>query len=100
MLQALGKFNPGVNIQCVEGIHIIHRLANMFVDDKDMWKKSSEDESLNANANLMNDFRRATQAWERILFASGGLLALHKCYWWAVAWKWIDRMPGLLENQN
>ena len=38
MLRALGILNPGVNIQCVEGIHTIHRLSNMFVDDKDMWK--------------------------------------------------------------
>ena len=56
MLRALGKFNPGVNIQCVEGIHTIHRLANMFVDDKYMWTKSSDDSSRNEKANLMNDF--------------------------------------------
>ena len=35
-LRALGKFNLGVNIQCVEGIHTIHQLADMFVDHKDM----------------------------------------------------------------
>ena len=39
ILRTLCQFNPGVNIQCVEGIHAIHRLADMFVDDKDkdMW---------------------------------------------------------------
>ena len=36
MLRDLGKFNPGVNIKCVEGIHTIHRLADMSVDDKNM----------------------------------------------------------------
>ena len=40
MLRALGKFTPGVNIQCVKGIPTIHRLADMFVDDKDMWTES------------------------------------------------------------
>ena len=29
MLRDLGKFNPGVNIKCVEGIHTIHRLADI-----------------------------------------------------------------------
>ena len=48
----------------------------------------------------MNDFRRAAQAWERILFASGGLLALHKCYWWMIGWKWTEGMPVLLEKSE
>ena len=73
MLRVLGKFNPGVNIKCVEGIHTIHRLADMFVDNKDMWTESSDDGSSNEKATLMTDFQRAAQAWERILFASGGL---------------------------
>ena len=72
MLRALGKFNPGVNIKCVEGIHTIHRLADMFIDNKDMWTESSDDGSPNEKATLMNDFRWVAQAWERILFASGG----------------------------
>jgi hypothetical protein len=45
-----------------------------------MWTKSSDDGSPNEKVKLMNDFRQAAQACERILFASGGLLALHKCY--------------------
>ena len=100
MLRALGKFNPGVNIKCVEGIHTIHRLADMFVDDKDMWTESSDSGTSNEKAKLMTDFRRAAQAWERILFASGGLLALHKCYWWMVGWKWTEGMPVLLEKSE
>jgi hypothetical protein len=100
MIRALGKFNPGVNIKCVEGIHTIHRLADMFVDDNDMWTESSDNSSLNEKTNPMNDFRRAAQAWERIVFASGGLLALHKCYWWMVGWKWLDGMPKLLDKSE
>ena len=40
LIRALAKFNPGIKVQCVEAIHTIHRLANMFVDDKDMWTES------------------------------------------------------------
>ena len=36
MLEALGKFNPGVSIKCVEGERIVHHLADMFVYDCDM----------------------------------------------------------------
>ena len=79
MIRALGKVNLGVNIKCVEGIHTIHRLADIFVGGKDMGTESSDDGSSNEKSKLMNDFRRAAQAWERILFASGGLIALHKC---------------------
>ena len=31
--------------------------------------------------------------WERLLFASGGLLALHKCYWWLITWDWCNGLP-------
>ena len=56
MLRALGKFKPVVNIKCVEGIHTIHRLADMFVDNKGMWTESSREGSSNEKAKLMNDF--------------------------------------------
>ena len=48
----------------------------------------------------MTDFQRAAKAWERILFASGGLLALHKCYWWMVGWKLTEGMPVLLKKSE
>ena len=78
MLRALSKFNPGVSILCVEGERTVHRLADMFVDDKDMWTASNQTENSGEIDDMLSDFRRAAQAWERILFASGGLLALHK----------------------
>ena len=99
MLRALSKFNPRVNIQCVEGIHTIHRMADMFVGDKDMWTESSDNGLRNEKYNLMNDFRQAAQVLERILFALGGLRTLNKCYWWMVGWKWIDGIPKLTPRQ-
>ena len=45
MLCALAKFNPSVSILCVEGKRTVHRLADMFVDDKDMWKASTRSET-------------------------------------------------------
>ena len=69
-------------------------LQTFFVDNKDMWTEArsgvDEDDEVST---LMEDFKKAAQAWERLLFASGGLLALHKCYWWIIAWKWEKGLP-------
>ena len=96
MLRALGKFNPGVTVRCVEAIKVIHRLADFFVDDVDMWTESNASGDKEEIMKLLNNIRKASQAWERILFASEGLLALHKCYWWMVGWKWDNGMPVML----
>ena len=96
LIRALAKYNPGITVQCVEATHIVHRLADMFVDDKDMWTQSLAPGAQDEKMQLLTSFQRAAQAWERILFASGGLLALHKCYWWMVGWRWEQGMPVLL----
>ena len=51
-------------------------MADMFVDDCDLWIEPVANAS---DADLVRDFATADQVWERILFASGGLLALQKC---------------------
>ena len=82
LLRALKRFNPGVKIADVNGAHGIQRVADMFVDDCDLWTALAPDAS---EDELIEAFQTAAQAWERILFTSGGLLALHKCYWWLIA---------------
>ena len=72
-------------------IHTVNRLEDMFVNDKDMWAASNCDENEDEITAVITDFQRASQAWERIFFASGGLLELHKIYWWLVAWIWEKR---------
>ena len=94
LIRALGRFNPGITVQCVEFKRLVHRLADCFVDDTDMWTGSSQVEETDEEIpELLQKFRTAAQAWERILFASGGLLALHKCYWWLTSWKWDKGLP-------
>ena len=62
----------------------------MFVDDCDLWTSLPPDAT---EADLIHTFGKAAQAWERLLFTSGGLLALHKCYWWLIAWDWNQGLP-------
>ena len=46
----------------------------MFVDNCDSWTLLPE---VDSERELVDQFTKAAQAWERILFASGGLLALY-----------------------
>ena len=49
---------------------------------------------------LLQKFCKAAQAWERLLFSLGGLLALHKCYWWLTSWKWDKGLPVMATVDN
>ena len=90
LLKALKQYNPGVSITNVEGQNKISRVADMFVDDCDLWTSLPMGDT---ERELVDQFTKAAQAWERILFASGGLLALHKCYWWLISWDWNNGLP-------
>ena len=51
LLRALKKFNPGVTIADISGNHAVTRVADMFVDDCDLWTslpESATEEELNA----------------------------------------------------
>ena len=73
LLKALKHFNHGVTIADVTHNNPVTRVADMFVDDCGLWTTVPEVES---EQKLVSDFTIAAQAWERLLFASGGLLAL------------------------
>ena len=49
---------------------------------------------------MLTDFQCAAQAWECTLFASGGILALHKCYWWIVAWRLDNRLTEMVTAED
>ncbi|MGH7954578.1 MAG: hypothetical protein ACREOZ_01305 [Gloeomargaritales cyanobacterium] len=38
------------------------------------------------------------QSWERLLYESGGQLALHKCFWYLLRWEWKGGTPTLVEE--
>jgi hypothetical protein len=85
----------------VEGITEVTRLADVFVDKKDMWtasrKLEHDDDEM---VEMMMEFSKAAQAWDQLLIASGGLLALHKCFWWLVGWRWENGMTVLLSKTD
>ena len=79
-------YNPGINVQCMEAICTVHHLTNVFVYYKDMLTDSLTPGTADKQLKLLTSFWHADQSWEHIIFASGGLLALHKCYWWVMGW--------------
>jgi hypothetical protein len=41
-----------------------------------------------------------SQAWEKLLFCSGGALELSKCFYYLLHWKWSDGLPQLLTKNE
>ena len=45
--------------------------------------------------------QKVTQHWERLLFESGGALALQKCFYYLMDWHWDKHgCPTLLPNAS
>jgi hypothetical protein len=70
-----------------ENIVELEQWLDAFVDDaelglNDFWNKYS------ALGDMINDFEKAAQKWERLLFTSGGALELSTCSWYCLHWYW------------
>ena len=62
--RALGFFNPGITLQCVEGERSVHCPTYMFVNEKDMGMGSAWDEKCDGEIpEPMAKFRKATHVW-------------------------------------
>ena len=59
MLRALRQFNRGITSTNMEGQNSIKRVADMFVDDCDLWIEPATNAS---DADLVRDFTTAAQA--------------------------------------
>ena len=56
-----------------------------FVDDTNLWLTSTNPFS---SLTLIPSMQKVAQLWERLLFASGGALAIQKCFYFLVDWYW------------
>jgi hypothetical protein len=67
--------------------------AIIYVDDTDLLLRSS------SRHNSMDDFfgecQSAVTDWGQIVLATGGYLKATKCFWYMMAWKWINGVPHL-----
>ena len=61
-------------------------LFRSFVDDTNLWLTGTY--PFTPTSTLVSTMQRVAQVWERLLFASSGALALQKCFYYLVCWKW------------
>lgn len=90
LLDSMERIGHGVKYTCPEQTIHHHRHNDAFVDDvtgyaNDFVNELSGHDVINSVLNYMN---HDANAWNKLLVHSGGKLALHKCLYYAVAWKW------------
>ena len=89
---------PSDGIPDPRRLHYLVKIIDAFVDDTDLW-----DVLLRSNLDSPTLIQRMThraQAWERLMFASGGKLNLQKCFWYLITWQWNDGIPRLSTLQE
>jgi len=65
----------------------IERWLDAFVDDAELGMNDFYEEHSELS-DLIAEFQKAAQKWERLLFTSGGALELSKCSWYCLHWSW------------
>ena len=71
LLKTLRKYNPGIKIADVTNNSIVHRVADMFVDDCDLWMALPEGST---EEQLLDAFATAAQSWEKYSLHREGYL--------------------------
>ena len=72
---------------------IAEKLGDAYVDNTALMYASQNDMNGNNKENskeVTEQITRIAQDFEKKLFCTGGELALHKCYWCLINWKWED----------
>ena len=65
----------------------LERWLDAFVDDAELGINDFWDEYPELQ-DMLDDFEKTAQKWERLLFTSGGALELSKCSWHCLHWYW------------
>ena len=92
LLQALHFHTTGFQASCPRNNRTSQHPREAFVDDTGLWLTGTY--PFTPPSTLVSTMQRVAQVWERLLFASGGALALQKCFYYLVHWKWTPpRVP-------
>jgi hypothetical protein len=90
---------PKMHLTSVEGETSISNHGEAFVDDSYLgcmstYQPSSSDspsDSYSGHAtSAIRHLTEKSQAWERLLFPTGGALNLNKSHWFLMHWQWIN----------
>jgi hypothetical protein len=93
LIRAYNKLFPTNGIPNPTSSAFLTKIIDAFVDDTDLWDVLYGIPTTAAQA--MTRMQTRAQAWERLMFSSGGKLNLKKCFWYFIAWKWTDGIPSI-----
>jgi ribonuclease HI/exonuclease III len=86
LLNAFRKFSPGMQVACPFETLLVTILAVFYVDDGMPGVNDAMADVATPLPILLQQAEESTQAWEKLLFASGGALELSKCFAYVLYW--------------
>ena len=93
ILNTMEKLTTGYVVRNPTGTTTLSRIEDMYVDDASIITNTSfrgeTTRLLEANA----------QMHKRLLFSTGGRLALHKCFWTTLRYHWVEGQ-AIIEHYN
>ena len=102
LLDCMAKLTTGVAFTCPNQELVHHRHNDAFVDDITGYTNQFLDE-LNGR-DVLHDVVHIMQndalTWHNLLSTSGGKLALHKCLYYVLSWKWCNGNAEPLPPNN
>lgn len=88
MLGCIDRDYSGIRLTNPQQTVIVDRNEDVFVDNASMAVDNRE-------GCVVASLHDHAQCHERYLYATGGQLALHKCFWVLVAWEWENGQASL-----
>jgi hypothetical protein len=86
LLNAFRQFTPGMHVSSPYETLLVTILAIFYVDDGMPGVNDAQETVATPLPVLLRQAEEATQAWEKLLFASGGALELTKCFAYVIYW--------------
>ena len=86
LLNAFRQFSPGMHMSSPYETLLVTILAIFYVDDGMPGVNDALEEEATPLSELLQQAEASTQAWERLLYASGGALELSKCFAYVLYW--------------
>jgi ribonuclease HI len=86
LLAAFRSFTPGIQVISPFESMMVFILAVFYVDDGMPGVNDAHEKAALPLAMLLDQAGKASQSWERLLFASGGALELTKCFAYILYW--------------
>ena len=102
------KYTPGMKLQHPNQNTISHRHIDIFVDDSSLGITQSAYDSFHPEptdpvqkgATLYDQAKLNAQFYSRLLFTTGGLLAIHKCIAYVLIFTWVNGTKKLDSNKD